>query len=121
MLLQRVHCRTFKRTKMDHLVTCEIELEFLCCSHEQAPHACNGFSIVCSYSSPAEAELHFRPCAHSDFSAEASNRDNPRADRLLLIGSPGQGEPGKNPFHASPEDVTFRSMNHAKLNPTELL
>lgn len=77
--------------------------------------------VVASLYYVAETELYFRPCARSDFSAGTSNRNNPGADRLLLRGSPGQGERGQNPFHASAEDVTFHSMNHATSNPTEFL
>jgi len=70
------------------------------------------------------AKIHlqrFRPRAHSDFIAGASNADNSRADRLLLIGSPSQGVPGQNPFHTSPVGVIFHPMNHATSNPTEVL
>lgn len=65
-------------------------MEFLGCFHEQVPHTFCSFSMLHNYNFPAETDLKVRPCAHSDFSAEASNRDNSEADRLLLIGSPGQ-------------------------------
>lgn len=99
----------------------QMDLEFLLCSHEQTPCICCGLLISCCYDSPAEVEPHFRPCSHSDLSARASNRDNCGGDRLILIGSPGQEELGQNPFHASPEDITFHSMNHITWNPTEPL
>lgn len=122
MLFQRIHCRTFTHIKVDHLVTCEIDQAGvpLLFSWAGTTRLLWLFYIT-QLQFPAEAELHFRPCAHSDFSAGASNRDNPGADRLLLLWSPGQGEPGQNPFHASPEDVTFHSMNHATSNTIDVL